>query len=56
MKLSCSDQISWFRKVIILSCSEDKFVPHYSARIMNDTKNKQINEMANNIIKRIKNC
>lgn len=39
MKLSKQEEISWFNKVVIVSCSEDEFVPHYSARIMGETKN-----------------
>lgn len=43
MKLSKFDEIGWFKKVVIVSSSEDAFVPHYSARISGGTKNKDIN-------------
>lgn len=54
MKLSKEDEISWFNKVVIVSSSEDEFVPHYSARIIGDTKNNEINTMAYNIMSRIR--
>lgn len=54
MKLSKQEEIGWFNKVVIVSCSEDEFVPHYSARIMGETKNEEINSMAYNIMSRIK--
>jgi hypothetical protein len=50
-----SDDIGWFKKVVLVSSSEDEFVPHYSARIMPETKNPEINKMATNIISRIQN-
>lgn len=54
MKLSKEDEISWFTKVVIISSSEDEFVPHYSARIIGSTKNPEINDMAFNIMSRIR--
>ncbi len=54
MKLSKEEEIGWFNKVVIVSSSEDEFVPHYSARIIGDTKNKEINSMAYNIMSRIR--
>ncbi len=40
---------------MLVSSSEDEFVPHYSARVIAETKNPEINRMAGNIISRIKN-
>jgi len=54
MKLSQGCEIGWFKKVVIVSCTEDEFVPHYSARIMGETKNEHINVMAGNIMQNMR--
>jgi len=41
---------------VLVSSSEDEFVPHYSARIIPETKNSEINKMAINLISKIQNC
>ena len=53
-KLSTLAGLSWFRHVVLLSSSQDKYVPFASARIEVANKNSKISqEMAQNIIGKI---
>jgi hypothetical protein len=38
-RLSKGKELSWFKKLVLVSSQEDNFVPHHSARISQENKN-----------------
>lgn len=47
--LSEKKNLSWFKKVIIVGCKQDEFVPYCSSTISESTKDEETIELSKNI-------